>query len=272
VTEPPAPIQHDPRYEESLDAYVAGRLAPDQQAAFEKRLSEDASLRAEVELRRKVRASLARLFPYPEQAGAASVRDTATLRFSVRRVLRIAGIAAATVMLAAAGYIAHLLLRPVGPKIRSPESLYTQYEQAGWKPAWVCHTDQEFVDAVARFLGARGTGILISLQTPGIEVLGWSFADQGRDGTPLSERTLALLTRVEGRPVLVLMDLLERDRTIRVRQRDLHLYRREVDGFVLYEVSPLAEPRVIPKATTAPTSKAKTHGSPGPTDTGCGDG
>jgi len=234
-----------------IDAYLDGLLSPADIKAFEERLVHDASLREQLRVQREIDARLQGLFAYP--GAPASPAVLASIRPGrIRRFAWPAAIAAA-ILLAVAGvqmYTAYLRANPF--KIRPVHEYYAALVDAGWKPAWVCHSDQEFADMVNFHLGSA---VVVPLNAPGVELMGWSYADNARHGTPIGQQTLSLLTRVEGRNVLVLMDRDSSDRRLRVpASSGLHLHRREVNGVVLYELSPFADARVLPHAVPATAS------------------
>jgi hypothetical protein len=252
-----------------LEQYLDGVLAPAERAAFEARLEREPALRDELrereDLQGAIDASLARLYRYtPPKAGSMGATreggparpDSRPVRFT-RRLWVLTGIAAAVVLAS----VVLMLYRPSAITYREPDALYAQYDAAGFRPAWKCESDQEFADATAFYLGSA---VVVPLATPGVEVLGWSYADEFGKGTPISQQTLSLLTRVEGRNVLVLMDRADRDRTLRVaRDSGLRLFRRVVNNLVLYEVTPLDAPRVLPAAIPAtPTPRGSVREPP----------
>lgn len=266
-TRPPIP----PADRVLVEQYLDGVLAPAERAAFEARLAAEPALRDALrdaeDLQGAIDASLARLYRYtPPKAGSAGAtpqsastparRDGTPLRFT-RRLWVLTGIAAAVVLAS----VVLMLYRPAAITYREPDALYAQYDAAGFRPAWKCESDQEFADATAFYLGSS---VVVPLATPGVEVLGWSYADELGKGTPISQQTLSLLTRVEGRNVLVLMDRVDRDRDLRVaRDSGLRLFRRVVNNLVLYEVTPLDAPRVLPVAIpAAPTPRGSVREPP----------
>jgi len=83
---------------------------------------------------------------------------------------------------------------------------------------------------------------------PGLEVLGWSYNSIQDDKSlgVFSGYTLYLLARAKGEPVVVLIDRTGYDRPLEVDSASgLHLFRREIGGAVLYEISPLDAPAVL---------------------------
>ena len=78
----------------------------------------------------------------------------------------------------------------------------------------------------------------------GIALTGWGYGNNW--GTPLGDATMILLaTRVDTK-VVVFIDRRKNDRTLREPGGGKHLFRKETGDLVLYEISPLNEPIVLP--------------------------
>ncbi|CAG1004412.1 hypothetical protein PHYC_03140 [Phycisphaerales bacterium] len=234
-----------------VDAYLDNLMTPDERAAFERRLARDADLRELIELQKQIDGSLVRQLPYRAPTPApAAIPISRAAGISWTRIRWIGAIAA----IVALAFITVLYVtQPPALKFRAPDLVYRDFDAAGWKPAWVCKDDREFAEMVSFYLDSA---VVVPLDTPGVTLAGWSLADQfdhGKPiGTPMSQQTLALLTKVDGKNVLVLMDRLSSDRKMRVSaDSGLFLHRRELNGLVLYEVSPMPEARVLPKALPA---------------------
>lgn len=251
MTKPFDPILNDlpDRGPDSIDLYMDDLLSPSERTAFEARLAAEPELRARLAQQREIDGVLGRAYAYEPPAPMPMPKPV-----SWPRVGWIASLASA-VLLAVSAFV--VLNRPSATKHRPAEAVYAAYVEAGWKPAWKCENDQQSADAVSTLLGLPGAAVIVPLATPGVEVLGWIPTDDYRLGTPISQRTLSLLTRVDGKNVLLLVDLKERDRAVAVTPASgLNVFRREVDGVVIYEVSPLGKARVLPFAVPAvPTPK-----------------
>lgn len=249
----------DPASIDPIDAYFDGLMTPEQTAAFIEQIKTDAALRERFELQQRInesaRRSLAYVAPTPqaitETVRAATIANAAPLAFRAPAIptrLRWLLAAAAAVLLATAGV---LVYKPTGVKPFPPEQYYTQQVANNWKPQWVCESDEEFV----RWTNFHfKSPVLISMSTPGIQVMGWNFAPRLDQGTPLNNTTLALLTRVGDDRVLVLMDEVASDRKISVPESSgLKLFRRVVGNIVMYELTPRNEESIINHAViTAP--------------------
>ena len=115
--------------------------------------------------------------------------------------------------------------------------IYEKCVDDGFQPKWVCDDDREFAET---FQKRQGQPLLLKPESRDVMV-GLSYLKG------ISAHTTTMLASVDGEPVLVFVDSLERD-----TQPDkpswssgLNLFRKELDGLVLYELSPLDEPRVL---------------------------
>jgi hypothetical protein len=238
-----------------LDAYLDGQLDAPERARFERRLRLDPELQAELELQRRVDEALRRRFrpPSPQRilqalSGRASEPEILRLPPSRRWFQRPWGVAAAAsivvALLGANWYVWTTLPHGLGPRPARPpielvslESGYQHEIKKGFRPLWLCETDHQFASSIFRSLGQ---GLLISLPPPGIKAKGLSYCPS------LSENTMILLAEVESHPVVVFIDRLAADsRPSLPGDSGLRLFRREVGTLVLYEVTPLSEPRVL---------------------------
>lgn len=254
---------------EWLDLYLDDLLEGEDRARFEAEMERDAALREQVALQRRIDLSLrsqaafdpATLrFDAPANAGASSVASDGARRLEPLEPLpRTASIqpaqprrlgggrwtwygVAAALLLSAAGLYRYTTGVPEEIKFVDPAALYARMQATGFTPEFVCKDDAEFAGAVSKRLGS---GLLVS-QAPGLNVLGWAYG-QDYSGRIVGPDTLVLMTRLdEKHNVLVLMDKLSSDRHLCLPQSTgLHLFRREVGKLVLYEITPLSEPRVL---------------------------
>jgi len=123
----------------------------------------------------------------------------------------------------------------------SSESLVTIYAQQidnGFVPGWVCETDEEF----AKTFGGTFQQPLLLAAAPGVEALGLSY------NVALGSRTVMLLARVDGEPVLVFAgstgfyDVAPPAGN----NRRLNVFERQIGLVKLFEVTPFETPRLLP--------------------------
>jgi len=242
----------DPR----IDLYVDGLLDGEQLAVFERELGESAVLREALEAQERIDGELRKMFVYDarragEPMGRAApvegnrdvigrIDQTTSQRASAGSGgrLRWYGLAAAVVLCGAAVLSVYVQRRYEIERTLSPGAVYAMVQG----PEFVCKDDAEFAEAVRKRLGQP----LILAATPGVAALGWAYGDD-YNGKIVGDKTMVLINTVDGEKVLVFMDRLRDDRKLDAAPLPdgLKLFRREVGSLVLYEVTPLARPRVI---------------------------
>lgn len=253
----------------SVEEYLDGRLRGDRLTAFERSTEASLALEAEVRLGRRIDDGLRRAFR-PCAADATDVADRMRvgpeagnrtsavgaprlgprLRPTIGLWSRLVPGASAATIAAAASIAAVVAIAAVviwqssrstvAPRqlITEPAALHAALVADGFKPTWVCTDDREFLQYT---LDSVGESFLIRTDVP-VEVLGWAYA-----GPFLGARTSMLLSRVEGMPVVLLVDHLASDRELTVPpESGLHLFRREFGSAVAYEISPRPEPVLLP--------------------------
>lgn len=252
-----------------LDAFLDGQLSASQQAAFHRRLGADRRLAEEVSLQQAIDGSLKRL--YAPQAPPAAPPATPFAqapqanhgpdRFHRLMTLQVrpwqAAVAAAIFL--ALGLITWQVAfvpSPSGPYERSggssygramekqtPHEVYLTQVRDGFAAAWACPparfasiSRQRLGSALTYRVPAQAAGT-----APEIEILGASYVHV------FSRQTVALLARVNGEPVIVLVD--RRDRAAAEapgpQTGDLHTHRADVGPLALYEISPLDQPHLL---------------------------
>lgn len=258
---------------ERLDAYLDGQLTGDELHAFEKSLAQDPVLQAQVDTQRSIDDSLTRLFGRAEpvslpaqpngafEAHRQSVARTIEpprLRVAphtgaakaktppAKRNLRLPALLAVAAMLAltAAGLYMTGWIKPsdffgTRETFIGPEVVYQRKVKTGFNPDWVCETDDQFTDTIRSRWGES----LLIRNTDSVKVVGWSYYEP-----VLSSDTLILLTKVDDTEVIVVMDHKKHDRTVSMKGcgGKLQQFREEFGNVVMYEITPLAEPRVLP--------------------------
>lgn len=220
-----------------LERHLDGALTPQERAAFERLVSEDAGVRAELELQRRVDRSLERLFARETAGESAAVPK----RGGGGRAAgdRHGGVwwraAAAAAVMAAGVWGATAAWDRLS---RTPlERVYARTVAAGFVPEVVCTTDEEFAAWTHRNFGHA---LSLADRPEGLELVGWSYA------RTLSTYTGVLLARVQGEEVLVVMDFLKKD-AAQPEPRDdgMRVFRRELGGLVLYEVTPRERAAIV---------------------------
>ncbi len=240
-----------------VDQYLDGLLSPAQEAAFQNAVSKYTSLQTELDLQKKVNASLSRVAQPPSNERFVSMLDEsqqdlqAPLSFPT---------AARTHRRAILGTIAALLMAAVGlaliwdalPNTQSQsdqyppkawQSLTATYNETishGFKPAWICADDQEFTET---FESRYGQGLLMAALPDNMQALGLAYSNT------ISPETLQLLAEVDGAPLMVFIDrssqlAMTPPETLEVEE-PLHLHRRSINDLVLYELSPFESPLLL---------------------------
>jgi hypothetical protein len=213
---------------------LAGELSPADRAAVESRAAADAGFRSALEAQREVEAALRAAYEAP-------VMSSPARRPAARRQPWFP-LAAAVAVLGAG--VAAYVMWPVsedGPK--TPEQVYATILKGGFKPPIVCPNDPvEFARLVK---GKLGVALTPSLPAgSGVTLAGWGYGNSW--GSPMSEGTMILLATRGDAKVVVFIDRKRNDRTLRDPGGGKHLFRKEAGDLVLYEISPLDEPIILP--------------------------
>lgn len=256
-------FEHNGR-ESLLDAFLDGTLPAAERAAFLERLRQDENLRLQITRQEAIDAALRRAFVPDAQfterclsqvraqageqpvAGAAETESKLKLAPPATPPAKRSALALAAVLglCVVAGWQIKEFVAPAAKpfvyeiqKWRSMDRIYADELAGGFKPAWVCTDDAGFAKATQREIGQ---GVILA-QVPGLSALGWSYANT------LSTNTLYLLATADDAKILVFMQPVNHGREPIVEpESQLHLHQRTVGKSILYEVSPLPEPRVLP--------------------------
>jgi hypothetical protein len=237
-----------------LERYLDGTLDDSGRARVEALLDESPELRSRMRRLRDADLALRRLMSPPpaerlagiarravaDHARAAPRSRTLTRRLAVAAAI---GAAALGAWLSWNGVASRLRRQYQPPPWRSMAAIYRDEVAAALRPQWRCETDEQFAQTFATRLGQR---LLMKPPPPGVETLGLSYAHC------LGPGTVYLLARVGGEPVLVFVDRLERDRPQEAPAPPLHLGRRTVGRLVIYELSPHAQPLLLPLFSADP--------------------
>ncbi len=122
------------------------------------------------------------------------------------------------------------------PAWQSLETAYNDWVADGFEPMWVCADDREFIDT---FRTAYHQGLLLGELPSGTTSLGLSYCNS------ISKRTTGLLATVNGTPLVVFIDRVEMDQP-QAQPEGLYLHRRRIGKLVLYELSSVEQPAVLP--------------------------
>src|SRR5690606_38979699 len=99
-----------------------------------------------------------------------------------------------------------------------------------------------------------------------VALVGWGYAEDS-----LSGNTATLLARVGDEKIVVLVDRAADARPVpggAVAGGSLHVFRRQVGPYVLYEITPREAPAVLELAYAVPAEVHLQPGEPGPAETG----
>lgn len=247
------PDDHTPPAAADLDAYVDGHLSGAARAAFESRLADDPALAARLDFQRQLERALRGLFvapafpgvpanghptPLPRHAASAAAASTAG-RFAarwLRREVVLGGLfATAAVAIAVITWFAQFA--PAGSRLTF-ETVYRQSVASGTGGCGGAH-DGANLESVCQL--SVGRALRLKSVPAGVEVLGVSEA------RVLSARTVVLRAKVDGAEVLVFADRAKNDDDDAGARpaNGLRTFRRQMGDVVLYEVTPLAAPRLL---------------------------
>jgi hypothetical protein len=234
-----------------VDAYLAGELRGEALASFEWRLRTDEVLAAEVAAQRRLGQALRGAFaepgaqvftvpdPVPDTSGVVAGRIGPSRRWY--------GVAAAAIMVIGAGVAAYAMLgrgdKRLIPGEQTAAEVYAAVLKGGFKPPVVCPNEPAlFAELVKNRLGvdlfpdfARGVGVALT---------GWGYSNHW--GTPLGPGTLVLLAERGEAKIIVIMDRLKSDRMVAPPKAGARMFRKVAGDLVLYEITPLDEPIVLP--------------------------
>lgn len=239
-----------------INAHHDGLLKPDQQAKFDRAAQSDAELRAELDLQKRIDASLKRQFaPPPADAMLAralaaqtdSPTDAGPAQKGWSNLLVATAVAAGLLIAATLGVVYWLgsqvqsgapIAREDAPPLHgSLAEVFAQEVENGFKPSWVCRNDMQFaLTTYSRF----GQGMLLKELPRGTEALGWSYSDC------ITRKTAHLLARVGGKHAIVFVDESTHDGGQSLPpDSPLNLFKRQVDKLVLYEVTEAKAPALL---------------------------
>jgi hypothetical protein len=244
VSEPVRPTR--PQIDEYLDGLVAGA----ERAAVERTIAADARAAAEVKLQGEIDGSLKRLFAEPVGERDVVARlapqsgSEAVARIGPRVRWKFLGLAAAVLLVGLAGLWAALVLSEDRTDRLSP--LYKGEVANGFVPQEVCTDAAQFAGWTKEHYGQA---LYPADDRAGVTLVGWSY------GRAVSNYSGVLLAKVEGTPVVVVVDKVSEEGLRKLPEPTdptLHRYRKRVGGLVMYEVTPLDRARVLPMISDRP--------------------
>lgn len=233
-----------------LESYLDGLLSADEVQQFEQELADDPQLQQEVQLQGQIDESLSRMFVAPDApVDILALADSAPtdgplvdlpprdpdLSRKHRRI--ILTVLAASLAWAIVGWRVYVSSTDDGYRELALADIYEKCVDDGFQPKWVCDDDREFAETFQR---RQGVPLLLKPESQDVMV-GLSYLKG------VSPKTTTMLARVDNQPVLVFVDRLDRDTRPEKPSwsSGLHLFRQELDGLVLYEITPLPEARVL---------------------------
>jgi hypothetical protein len=229
-----------------IDAYLDGTLTMEERDDFTREISLNELLRSAIELQSHVDQSLSRLFAVPDAPRelVARLRQLADVapaaNVARRRWLKVASLAAAaTIVWAMLAW--HFFGSGTGAPHYNPNlplnAIYEKCVAAGFRPKWVCDDPKEFAST---FSARQGQGLLLADLPEGMKMEGLTYCGG------LSRYTTTMLARVDGLPVMVFADRASADThpTLPPGETKLHLFRKETGPLVIYELTPLDQPKV----------------------------
>jgi hypothetical protein len=249
-----------------LESYLDGQLTGEMRARFEDEIARDPSLRAEIARQRTIDESLNRAFAVTGSAesilgsliatspaahagnGRAHATQPAAQRAAGARWIRPRlAIAAAIVFLVCgpvALYFAWDSFREataptivVNPKKVQPlDTLYKQEVKDGFNCDWQCKTNNEFG---AYFASTFGEPLMMKDPPQQVAPVGLKYAGG------ITPNTISYMARVNDQPVMVFTDKQVADKGQALSDPNLHIFKRTIGPLVLYEVTPLDEPKLL---------------------------
>jgi hypothetical protein len=239
--------------DQELDAYLDGLLEPAERSAFEQRLRAHPELEREVQQFTELDIKIRRIFP-PEQVSEKQIEqlignltNSPNSKILSEPQHRSPTVALRAVLIGLAATLAWVLViwqwgdPPVETPYFEPKPVAQVYHEVlsnGFEPYYECHDDQRFADT---FLRRQGQALRLAALPQGSHMLGLSYAGG------LSRDTTAMLCRVNGEPVMVFVDQLEKDSPLALQNHssETQVHRVAHGGLVFYEVTPFDDARVI---------------------------
>lgn len=236
-----------------MDSYLDDRMEPSEKEVFADRLACDAGLRADYERQRAIDASLQRVYrgahldqllERVEMAIGGEIGETQPFNPS-QRGWRVFAAAALLALSLVGVWYSWSMTRPppvVDVYAKQPwrgfATVYYDTIRDGFKPAWICRTEQQFERTFSRRFRQP---LLLAKLPSGMTAGGISYSNT------LSEATINVLGRVDGTPVMIFVDRVDVDHApLPPPPPELRIFKRQLDDLVLYELTPLDRPNILP--------------------------
>lgn len=237
---------------DALDRYLDGSMAESEHAAFEATIAGSAALREEVALQRQMDAALRTAFAAPQIAPIAGILTREEARAFSPKKARVGWSRERRMFLALAAVLAlvfsiqgYFWLSGGSSTEERPSlaSIYQQLVDHKFRPTEECTSNEKF----AGWMKSRfGVALAPKEDRPDVQLVGWSSS------TAISNYTGLLLAKVDGKPVVVAIDSVDRQRDWGFPCRrqpgddaEVNFFSAEIDGIAVYEITPLDHPRII---------------------------
>lgn len=242
----PSNLPFDP---DMLDRYLDGAMSTVEAAAFEQQIARSPEMLAQVRLQREVDGSLRDSFNVPATGGLMTESEQRAFapkkerRGWSRETRMFAALAA--LLIIAVSIQAYLWLNSPSatPERPSLAEAYYKLVDHGFRPSEECTTPEKF----AKWTNQRyQVPLAIKEARADVQLVGWSYSGA------ISNYTGLLLAKVDGKPVVVALDTIDNQTNwgnpCRRQPKDksgVNFFSKQLDGLVLYEITPFDQPRII---------------------------
>lgn len=249
---PDADQSHD---DELIETFLDGATNEGDRQSLLESLRTNPARRRQLQLQGEIDDGLRRLFavetPSPDAILAAITEANGVVPLPLERPrkARLFGVAAAV----AASLLIVLSLSSLWPGARREApyaaarplvDLYRNAVDSGFEPSYECREPERFAETFQR---RQGQALKLLPMPAGSRMLGLAYTGG------LSRETTAMLSYVDDQPVMVFVDKAQHDlHDVAAPDGKLNVFRKERDGLVFYEVTPLGEARVTPLLAPLP--------------------
>ncbi len=237
-----------PSAEDKFDDFLDRLLGPEDEAAMTRQVASDPKLAKEARLQDQVDAELKAMYSYDEsRAPVFPSEASAPIPFPKaqhtrpNRMWRSMAIAAALLLVGIGVRLSVFSSSGVTSRTVSPEKVYAKLMSRGFEPEFKCTSPDDFKRVTKERLGTS----LAMAEAPNIELMGWAY-NAGFPGKLIGDHTMLMLTKVDSKEVLVMMDYAASDRPLSIPAGSgLYLHRKVVGPVVNYEISPFATSKIL---------------------------